>query len=306
MRIATRPPSSVSAPSLSREDLDRVAEDAAHYPGGHASAIVRPQSIDEVSAALRNGDRILPIGAQSSLTGGATPFGEIVLVTDRLTSIHLDGDRVRAGAGVPLQTLQDELSKTGRWFPPVPTYLGAFVGGAVATCAAGAATFKYGTVREWVEGLTVVLAGGDVLTLSRGERVAKADTFEIQTSTGIRIVKMLDLKMPDVPKRSAGYHLGRGMDLIDLFIGSEGTLGVIAEVVLKRRRCLPQSVARSCRCHPRRVRSTWSARCAIQRQATSTSRRSSTSMRDRSRSFAKTASIENSTSRCHPERRSCC
>ena len=70
---------------------------------------------------------------------------------------------MRVGAGVPLQIVQDELAKNGRWFPPVPTYLGAFAGGAVATCAAGAATFKYGTVREWVDGLTIVLAGGDVL-----------------------------------------------------------------------------------------------------------------------------------------------
>ncbi len=74
--------------------------------------------------------------------------------------------------------MQDELAKSGRWFPPVPTYLGAFAGGAVATCAAGAATFKYGTVREWVDGLTVVLAGGDVLELSRGEHRATDGGFD--------------------------------------------------------------------------------------------------------------------------------
>ena len=85
---------------------------------------------------------MLAVGAQSSLTGGATPLGDIVLSTDRLNTISIMGDRVRAGAGVPLQTLQDELAQAGRWFPPVPTYLGAFAGGAVATCAAGAATFN--------------------------------------------------------------------------------------------------------------------------------------------------------------------
>jgi D-lactate dehydrogenase (cytochrome) len=242
-RVATRRPSSRSSPPSS-PDVSGVLEDAAHYPGGHATAIVRPGSIDELSAALRRGERLLPIGAQSSLTGGATPFGDTVVVTGSLTGIQTRSDRVAVGAGVPLQTLQNELAKTGRWFPPVPTYLGAFAGGAVATGAAGAATFKYGTVREWVDGLTIVLAGGDVLSLSRGEFLAGDDGFAIETSTGVRTFRIPDIRMPDVPKRSAGYFLAPKMDLIDLFIGSEGTLGVIAEAVFKTA-ALPAAVCRA-------------------------------------------------------------
>ena len=215
-------------------EADSFLEDAAHYPGGHAEGVLRPRSIDEVSACLRRGGRMLPIGAQSSLTGGATPFGDVVLSTERLTTMVIEGDRVRAGAGVPLQVIQDALARTGQWFPPVPTYLGAFAGGAAATCAAGAATFKYGTVREWIEGLTIVLAGGDVLELSRGQCVASGEgTFEIETSSGVRLVRVPQIRMPDVPKRSAGYFAAPEMDLIDLFIGSEGTLGVIGEVTLR-------------------------------------------------------------------------
>ena len=86
-----------------------------------------------------------------------------------------------------MQTLQRQLATAGRWFPPVPTYLGAIAGGAVSTNAAGAATFKYGTVREWVEGLTVVLAGGDVVELSRGEHHASDGGFTIGTLSGDRI-----------------------------------------------------------------------------------------------------------------------
>ena len=195
--------------------------------------MVRPRSIEEVSACLREGKRILPVGAQSSLTGGATPFGDVVMSTERLTGMSVTSERVRLGAGVTLQTLQDELAKSGRWFPPVPTYLGACAGGAVATCAAGAATFKYGTTRDWVEGLTVVLADGDVLTIARGDCVASGDRLRIETASGVRTVRVPDIRMPDVPKRSAGYFLMPGMDLIDLFIGCEGTLGVIAEVTFK-------------------------------------------------------------------------
>ena len=235
-RIRFQPVSRVPAPATETA-ADRVAsylEDAAHYPGGHAAGLVRPRSLDEVSACLRDTARILPIGAQSSLTGGATPMGEIVLSTERLTQLTIAADRVRAGAGVPLQVLQDTLASHQRWFPPVPTYLGAFVGGAVATCAAGAATFKYGTVRDWVDGLTIVLAGGDVLEIVRGQVMASAEgTFEIETSTGVRTITLPAIRMPDVPKRSAGYCSAPRMDLIDLFIGSEGTLGVIVDAVLR-------------------------------------------------------------------------
>jgi D-lactate dehydrogenase (cytochrome) len=206
--------------------------------------VARPRSIDEVSALLRIADRVLPIGAQSSLTGGATPTGDIILATDGLIGVEITGERARARAGVPLQTLQDELAKVGRWLPPVPTFLGAFAGGAAATCAAGAATFKYGTVREWIEGLTVVLAGGDVLSLWRGECIATDDIFEIVTAGGVRTVRIPDIGMPDVPKRSAGYFLGPQMDLIDLFVGSEGTLGVIADVTF-RTAAKPKAVCRA-------------------------------------------------------------
>jgi D-lactate dehydrogenase (cytochrome) len=227
--------------TLEPADPAGFLEDAAHYPGGHASGVVRPSSVEDISAILCTPGRILPVGAQSSLTGGATPFGDLVLSTERLNAIDIAADRVRVGAGVPLQTLQDQLAKSGRWFPPVPTYLGAFAGGAVATCAAGAATFKYGTVREWVEELTIVLAGGDVLTVTRGEHFAADDgTLRI----GSRAIRIPSLKMPDVPKHSAGYFLEPQMDLIDLFIGSEGTLGVIAEAVF-RTAPLPAAVCRA-------------------------------------------------------------
>jgi len=209
-------------------------EDAAHFPGGHADGIARPRSEAEIAALLANATRVLPIGAQSSVTGGATPDGGMILSSDRLTQIDPVGpNHVRAGAGVPLEALQQFLSTSGQWFPPVPTFLGAFVGGAVATNAAGAATYKYGATRAWVDGLTVVLPCGDVIDISRGAVTSSADGFCIVCAHGRRTIHPGTYRLPPVPKVSAGYFAAPEMDLIDLFVGAEGTLGVIVDATLR-------------------------------------------------------------------------
>lgn len=194
-----------------------------------------PHDEAEVAALVATAQRVLPVGAQSSLTGGATPRGEVVLSTRALTSIVIVDDRtVRTGAGVPLLELQKALAAHGRYYPPVPTYEGASVGGTIATNAAGAATFKYGTTRRWVVGITVVLADGEVLDLRRGDASAHPDGwFDVVGLKGdVRRVTVPSYHLPDVPKHSAGYYTAPAMDPIDLFIGSEGTLGVIVDATL--------------------------------------------------------------------------
>src|SRR5581483_974024 len=185
--------------------------------------------------ALRRFDRVLPIGAQSSLTGGATPMGDTLLTTSRLNRVVDSGpDWVRVEAGVTVADLDAALERTGKYYPPAPTFTGAFVGGTVATNAAGAATFKYGTTREWVRSLTVVLPCGDVLDVERGlVRADESGEFAIETPGQTLRVPAPRYTMPHVPKCSAGYFAAPRMDLIDLFIGSEGTLGVVTAVTLR-------------------------------------------------------------------------
>ena len=232
-RIVARGAKAASLPKIERDPdmLASFASDAAHVPDGFASGVAFPTDEAGVAALLAAADRVLPVGAQSSLTGGATPRGDVVLSTRALTRLdEPTGGRIRVGAGVSLHDLQNFLEGRGLYYPPAPTFDGAFLGGTISTNAAGAATFKYGSTRDWVTAITVVLANGDVLDIHRGDVTASdAGEFEIQLSTGTTIVQIPTYTMPAVSKLSAGYFAQPGLDPIDLFIGAEGTLGVIVD-----------------------------------------------------------------------------
>lgn len=233
-----RPARGTPGPVERIRDPDVVAAhltDAARVPGGHSPAVCFPESEAALASILRSDTPVLAIGAQSSLTGGATPRGELLLSTARLATIGpFAPDHVVAAPGVVLADLAADLARRGRWYPPLPTYDGATVGGTVATNAAGAATFKYGATRAWVRALTVVLANGDALDLERGAVTASPDGhFELVGVDGRRSrIDVPTYIMPAVAKLAAGYFAKPGMDLVDLFVGAEGTLGVVTSVTL--------------------------------------------------------------------------
>jgi D-lactate dehydrogenase (cytochrome) len=250
--VARQPRHHVAAPPIEREAaiVTSFLSDAAHVPGGHAPGVAFPKDEAEVAALVRDAERVLPVGAQSSLTGGATPRGEIVLSMRKLTSIGAPAHgEVRVGAGVPLAELQRRLAERDLFYPPVPTFDGAFVGGTISTNAAGANTFKYGSTRPWVAAMTVVLANGDVLDVRRGDTTASSDgILEIELTSGrVTRVPVPTYTMPTVAKLSAGYFSRPGMDLVDLFVGSEGTLGVIVDASL-RVRARPRRAVALVRC----------------------------------------------------------
>ncbi|HEX6045525.1 MAG TPA: FAD-binding oxidoreductase [Pyrinomonadaceae bacterium] len=216
-------------------DLQDYLTDASFIRDGYAERVVIPESIEEVAEALAaaNRDRtpVTVSGAGTGTVGGRVPFGGVVLATDRLNRIKIIDRTNRtavAEAGVILSDFQKAVESEGLLYPPDPTERGCFLGGTVATNASGARTFKYGPTRNYVEGLKVVLASGEVLDLRRRGAV-RADS-DGRMRVGSVAVQLPRIQRPRTRKNAMGYFVEPEMDAVDLFIGSEGTLGVICEI----------------------------------------------------------------------------
>ncbi|MFH1468519.1 MAG: FAD-binding oxidoreductase [Pseudomonadota bacterium] len=229
-----RPPDAPVPPTITDpERLEAVVRDAAGVRG-RATGLVEPRDEAQLCAWLRAcpDTPVLAQGALTSLTGGATPAGDGVLSTRRMNHLRIDGAAMRAvaGPGLLLADLHAALAERSLYYPPAPTHDGASLGGNAATNAAGAATFAYGTTRDWVRRLRVALRHGEVLELRRGEhQIRPGDTLELVGERSLR-APVPTHPSPPLKKTSAGYHTRDPMDPIDLFLGAEGTLGIITEV----------------------------------------------------------------------------
>jgi D-lactate dehydrogenase (cytochrome) len=224
----------------SPDEIESFLADASFIREGHADRVLLPESIAEISEILASANRErVPVtisGAGTGTVGGRVAFGGIVLATDKLNRIkqivHEDhGGFAVVEPGVVLADLQRAVDQQGLLYPPDPTERGCFVGGNVATNASGARTFKYGPTRNYIRRLKVVLASGEVLDLPRGEVRADA-RGRIRLGKAIEVT-LPHYRMPATRKNATGYFVAPEMDAVDLFIGSEGTLGVIGEVEVK-------------------------------------------------------------------------
>ena len=222
------------------DEIQSYLSDASFIREGHADRVILPETIDDVSETLARANRervpVTVSGAGTGTVGGRVAFGGIVLATDKLNHIKSivredDGGFAVVEAGVILADLQRAVDQQGLLYPPDPTERGCFIGGTVATNASGARTFKYGPTRNYIRRLKVVLASGEVIDLRR-------DDVRADANRRMRVGKSIELTLPDyrrpaTRKNASGYFIAPEMDAIDLFIGSEGTLGVICEIEVR-------------------------------------------------------------------------
>ncbi len=229
---------------LTKSDPDAIRSfltDSSYMGEGHADRVVFPESAEEVSEILRAAsiDRtpVTVSGAGTGTVGGRVPSSGIVLATDRLNQIKSmasdeeGGGRAVAEAGVRLSDFQRFVDTENFFYPPDPTERSCYLGGTIATNASGSRTFKYGPTRNHLVRLKVVLGTGEVIDLRRGELTAtQTGAITLPLPSGGTIETQLpSYQMPATRKHAAGYFVAPGMDLLDLFVGSEGTLGVIVE-----------------------------------------------------------------------------
>ncbi len=193
--------------STQDNDLENYGQDWSKLYQASPMVVVKPASIEEVVAIVKlcasNNTAIVPSGGRTGLSGGACATNnEVVLSLERMNQIDRFNpvDRtVHCGAGVITEQLQNFATEQGLYYPVDFASAGSSqLGGNIATNAGGIKVIKYGLTRDWVVGLTVVTPKGKILKLNQG-----------------------------LVKNATGY------DLRHLFIGSEGTLGIITEAQMK-------------------------------------------------------------------------
>jgi len=191
---------------LDKESLAKYARDESSITPHYPDVVVRPESTREVAETLklanREGIPVIVRGGGTGLCGGAVPvYGGIILSFEKMNKIlEVDEENlmVTLEPGVLIMDLHAEMEKHGFLYPPDPGQKSSTLGGNINTNAGGMRAVKYGVTRDFVQALEVVLPTGEVIQVG-GKTV----------------------------KSSSGYSI------IDLIIGSEGTLGVITKMTLR-------------------------------------------------------------------------
>lgn len=223
------------------DELQNYLTDASNLQGGFADKLFIPEATAEVTEILKEAnEKKIPVtvsGARTGTVGGAIPFGGFVISLEKFNQIkEINKKELFAvvQSGVALIDFQKAVEAENLFYPPDPTEWSCQIGGTVATNASGARSFKYGATRNFVEKLEIVLPTGEILNLKRGEIFSENGFIELKTEQGNLIkAKLPTYQQPDTRKNTSGYFSGEVVDAIDLFIGSEGTLGIITEIELR-------------------------------------------------------------------------
>lgn len=233
---------------------------------GNAETISFPVNMEQVQRVLSEINakeaEVTVQGSRTGVAAGAVPMQGHILNLERMNKVTGMGYDVEENCfylnvqpGLALSKLREMIAEksfgtdgwdkgsldtleifrqTGEWFfPPDPTETSASIGGMAACNASGARSYFYGPTRNYIEALEIVMADTSILRLRRKQNLATGLQFSLVSDDGKTYAGELPgYSIPKV-KNAAGYHVHSGMELIDLFIGSEGTLGIITTIKLK-------------------------------------------------------------------------
>lgn len=221
-----------------RENLISYLEDTSNLTGV-ADILYIPENIDELKTVVADcAAKKIPltvVSGHTGTTGGCIGLSGAIVSLEKFNKI-LDIDTkqntICLQSGVTLAGLATAANKHGLKLSAASTEELSFVGGAAATCASGVRGFGYGSIRDYIAEIKVLLISGEFLTIKRGETFARKRHFDFKANDRKFTFDLPGYVMPRV-KHQAGYFAADNMDLIDLFIGSEGTLGIITALTLK-------------------------------------------------------------------------
>ncbi|MBN2545822.1 MAG: FAD-binding oxidoreductase [Spirochaetes bacterium] len=237
-----------------KESYLKYLSDESKITGQMPDSIWFPTSTEETAKAIKiinqKKQKATISGSRTGITGGASSFNaENIISLENLKSspkVYYDKGTnnwvLQVSAKAKLSEIMEILKlkkyscdnppEQKLFYPVDPTETSASIGGMISTNASGARTLFYGPTRKWVHGLTVVLSDGSVIEIKRGLNFFAGNKVIIKNSDNERTIEIEEIKTP-VTKHAAGYYLKNQMDLIDLFIGQEGTLGIITHAELK-------------------------------------------------------------------------
>lgn len=213
------------------EFIASYLRDASNYSGGYAEEVIIPETSDELVGFLKKETRPVTIaGAGTGLTASRIPSGGVIVSLEKLNKITNDEEgRIQVGPAVTLNDLQGFLSSTNWFYPPNPTETWASLGGTLATNASGSRSYKYGVTRDYVEEVELVLVDGRKTIIRRGFKIK--EPLKLEDGSQI-IFPDISYQSPEC-KNAAGYFVQPDMDWLDLFVGSDGTLGIFTNIILR-------------------------------------------------------------------------
>ncbi len=211
-------------------------KDASNFADGRAEEVIIPETIAELIEFLKSNH--LPVtvaGTGTGLTASRIPDTGVIVSLERFNQIgEINSACIDVGPAVSLKELNDHLQDNSDYFyPPNPTETLASFGGMVATNASGSRSYKLGVTRDYVMELDIVLVDGRTVTLARGKSINEPMILDDGTTI---IFPDIKYSSPQC-KNAAGYYVRPGMDWLDLFIGSDGTLGLFTRIRLKLLPC---------------------------------------------------------------------